>query len=449
MGGERVDLLGPVRILHKHLTQALCEQVFAAGRATERRRIWTLQQIALFWTAVILRAPASLRQALDEAHRGVGGYPHVQATSQAFFERAKGLRWTFFRDLFDAFLARVLAGHRPVFDASLRKKLAAFPEVWVVDGSGLDAIAHRLKVLWDERVVVLPGSLLVFYDLFRGLPRKFLFHEEAMGSEVGRTEAVLASIAKGTLLVGDRAYGSVRLFAAVAAHGLFLLSRRNKSVKLRERTRMRRAEHDGGVLEEFLVVAGAGSNGVEPQRLRLVRWTKGSKVVELVTNVLDATMLPGATALLLYRRRWSIERMFFDLKDVLNLHRFYAANVNAVAMQVYAAALVYVALRAAQAQIARDVGVAPERLSVPKLFPRVAVASHDLAAGELTFLATQVANPEVKLREPDWDALDFAWVALASVLVEPRGDERRTRRYCLARRRHASLHHFTRKTRRR
>ena len=39
--------------------------------------------------------------------------------------------------------------------------------------------------------------------------------------------------------------------------------------------------------------------------------------------------------------------------------------------------------------------------------------------------------------------------ALASVLVEPRSDQRRKRRYCLARRHHASLHRFTRKKRRR
>jgi len=308
MGKTQVDLLGPARILHKHLTAALCERVFAAGRVTERRRIWTLHQIALFWSAVILRAPESLLQALDEARRGVGGYPRVKATPQAFFERAKGLRWTFFRDLFDAFLENALRRHAPRFESKLRGQLKAFPEVWIVDGSGLDAIAHRLKVLWDERVVVLPGSLLVFYDLFRGLPRRVLFHEEAMGSEVGRTEAVLASIAKGTLLVGDRAYGSVRLFASVAVHGIFLLARRNKTVKLRERKRLRRVDlKTGGILEEFLVLAGAGTNGVEPQRLRLIRWQLGSKVVELLTNVLDAEALPGETALSLYRRRWSID----------------------------------------------------------------------------------------------------------------------------------------------
>lgn len=450
MGKQHVDLLGPARILHKHLTAALCEEVFDAGRVTERRRVWTLHKIATFWTAVILRAPESLLQALDEARRGVGGYPRVMSTPQAFFERAKGLRWTFFRDLFDAFLVRALRRHAPRFESALRGRLGAFPEVWVVDGSGLDAIAHRLKVLWDERVVVLPGSLLVFYDLFRGLPRRVLFHEEAMGGESGRAEGALGFVPKGTLLVGDRAYASVRLFASVAKRGIFLLARRNRAVKLRKRELLRRADlGKGGVIAEYLVMAGAGTGGVEPQRLRLVRWQRGGKVVQLLTNELDAKKLPAETALALYRRRWAVERMFFDLKEVLNLNRFYAANANAVAMQVYASALVYAAMRVAHAHVARDARVEPERISPKKLYPRVAVASHELASGGLVFQATREANPGTELREPAWDDMEFASVPLASVLVEPRRGRRKRRRYCEARRNHASLHRYTRKERRR
>lgn len=108
LGAKLVDLLQPVQLLHAHLTAALCERVFARARTSERRRLWTLHKAVEFWTAVILRAPSSLRQALDEARRGSGGYPHVRATPQAFFERTKGLRWTFFRDVFRALLDELL-----------------------------------------------------------------------------------------------------------------------------------------------------------------------------------------------------------------------------------------------------------------------------------------------------------------------------------------------------
>jgi len=448
MGEKRVDLLGPIRVLHEHLTAALCETVFAARRVSERRRIWTLQRLVEFWTAVILRAPESLRQALDESRRGVGDWPHVQASPEAFFSRSQGLRWEFFRDLFDAFVARVIERRRGGFEKLLRKELVAFPEVWIVDGSGLDAIAHRLKVLWDERAVVLPGSLLVFYDLFRGLPRRVSFFAEAFGSEVVRLEAELASLPKGVLLVGDRAYGSVRLFAGLAKHGLFALVRRSKAVKVKRLGVLSRTQEDGWITEDLLILAGSESGSVERQRLRMIRRRKGRKVLALFTNVLDPALLPAETALRLYRRRWSVERLFYDLKEVLNLRRFYAANVNAVAMQVYASALVHVALRACQDDAAKHLRLAPESLSVEKLFPRVAAASHDLAVSELALVDVRAANPGVELRAPDWSTSGFASVELSRVVVEPRKGKRRRRRYCASRGGHASLHKYARRTRR-
>ena len=57
----------------------------------------------------------------------------------------------------------------------------------------------------------------------------------------------------------------------------------------------------------------------------------------MLTNVLSVKQLAADEALTLYPFRWSTaERMFFDLEEVLNLNRLYAANPNAVAMQVYA-----------------------------------------------------------------------------------------------------------------
>ena len=71
------------------------------------------------------------------------------------------------------------------------------------------------------------------------------------------------------------------------------------------------------------------------------------------------------------------------LKEVLNLNRIYAANPNAVAMQVYAAALVYNAMRVAQAEAAAAVGLAPEQLSPAKLYPRLAAACHVYLGAQL------------------------------------------------------------------
>src|SRR5207302_9391939 len=93
-------------------------------------------------------------------------------------------------------------------------------------------------------------------------------------------------------------------------------------------------------LQDALVKAGSGAHG-EPIPLRYIRYQRGTLRRELFTTVLDPQRLSAEEALQLYPLRWTIERLFFDLKEVLNLHRFYAANPNAVAMQIYAAALVH------------------------------------------------------------------------------------------------------------
>jgi hypothetical protein len=436
--GKDVDLLGTVEVLHEHLTAALCTEVFQGVRGKERQRLWTLERLAEFWIAVILRAPPSLSHALAEAVGGTSAYPAVAATPQAFFARSQHLRWEFFADLFAAFRARAVAAEPPRFAAAHRKVLDRFAGVHAVDGSKLDAVARRLKLLWDDRRVPLPGSLVAFYDLRRGTLDQLAFNPKAHCAELHDAIAGLDALPAGALVLGDRLYGVPALFAALSARGLWGVTRRNRVPKLHKIRRLSRVRHAGGVLEDWEVLAGTGQS-VAPQPLRWIRWKKGRKTREVVTNLLDPARLSAAEALALYPLRWKVERLFFDLKEVLNLHRFYAANANAVGMQVYAAAIVYTAMRVAQGRIAAEVGVEPEALSVPKLFPKIAAASNALTTAELMFEATRRLNRHVRLLKPDWRKLPFATTSLDSVRVQPRNPKRRRRRYCAARRHSRSL----------
>jgi IS4 transposase len=65
-----------------------------------------------------------------------------------------------------------------------------------------------------------------------------------------------------------------------------------------------------------------------------LRWRKGRERWELLTNVLGPEQLSVIDARRLYPWRWKGERLFFDLKEVLNLHRFSTRSPNGVAMQV-------------------------------------------------------------------------------------------------------------------
>jgi hypothetical protein len=226
-----------------------------------------------------------------------------------------------------------------------------------IDGSRLEAVAHRLKILWDVRSVILPGCVTALYDLFRGIPRRLEFYADAAKSEFERACELLAEVPKGALLVGDRLYASVALFADLDIRGLFGLFRAKKNLVVKRIGRILRKTVDGGILEDWFVDVGSGRT-TTPQTLRLIHYRMGKISLKLFTNVLDEKKLPAEMALRLYRHRWSIERMYFDLKETLGLNRFHAANPNGVAQQVFATAMVYAAMRVGQAEIAGSPKVA-------------------------------------------------------------------------------------------
>lgn len=437
-----IDLLRVVDLLHEHLTPALCRAAFGRVRTTERQRKWTLDALVQFWTAVILRAPTALSHALADSREGREPlFPRVQATSEAFFQRCRDLRPAFFAEVFQRFTARVVDAVPPRYAADLAPVYARFPAVVALDGSRLAAIARRLKLLWDERAVVLPGALLAAYDLGRGVCRTLHFDPNAAAGELPRARAVVATLARDTLVLGDRLYATAAFFDLLHTHQCWGVVRRQRQLGLRKLQRLRKRRFLGGDLEDWLVRAGAGAT-TPAQTLRYIRWRHGGQRFEVLTNVLSPTQLAAEEALALYPFRWSIERMFFDLKEVLNLNRLYAANPNAVAMQVYAAAIVYNAFRVAQSDAADQLGLPPEEISPAKLFPKIAVAS-------FLYLHAQDWERQWRRRHPHahphiiirWRAHRWARADAATVRVERRSDLRRRRRFCSARRHWKSLLH--------
>jgi IS4 transposase len=438
---DRVNLIRVMDLLQEHITSALCRAVFRRVRTTERQRKWTLDALVRFWLAVILRAPQALSHALlDTLDPREPFLPRIQATPEAFFQRCRDLRPAFFAEVFDRFTARLVEHVPERYAAALAPVQACFTAIVMFDGSRLAAIAHRLKILRHERAVILPGCLLGVYDVARGLCRALYFSADAAASEMTRAKAALVSLTRDMLVVGDRLYCTADFFHALATQQCWGLFRRNRSLSLRRQRRLRKRRHLGGCLEDWIVLAGSGQTG-PAQTLRHIRWRRGGTRYDLLTNVLDPTRLEAHEALALYPYRWRIERMYFDLKEVLNLNRIYAANPNAVAMQVYAAGMVYNAMRVAQGEVAAAAGLAPEEISPAKFYPRMAAACQAYVTAQLLAQRIKQLNPHRRLRLPDWSRERWASVPATIILVEPRRGHRRRRRYCKARRQWKSLTH--------
>lgn len=437
----RLDLIRVMDLLQTHITRALCHAVFRRVRITERQRVWTLEALVRFWTAVILRAPPALSHALVDVVSPLDGWvPRMQATPEAFFQRCRDLRPAFFAEVFRRVTASLLRELPPRYTTPLAPIRARFAAILVLDGSRLAAIAHRLKLLWRERAVVLPGCLLATYDLGRGVCRALYFDADAATSEWTRAQAALADLPRDALVVGDRLYCTAAFFETLHAQGGWGLVRRNRRLGLRTLQRLRKRRHLDGCLEDWLVQAGSGASA-PVQTLRWIRWRRGRTRYEVLTDVLDPTRLSAVEALDLYPYRWRIERLFFDLKEVLNLNRLYAANPHAIAMQVYAAAIVYNAMRVAQGEVAEAAGIAPEEISPAKFYPQLAAACHTYVVAQVVESTLRRRNPRARLRPMDWRTARWASVSLSAIRVEPRRGRRRKRRFCAARRRWKSLAH--------
>jgi hypothetical protein len=443
IGDVQVNVMAAVCLVHRHLSGAMCELVFRRLRTKERARKWTLEQLARFWVAVVMYAPKSLREAIEEYTGPQSGLGLVESSPSSLFERAQTLRWAFFRELFDRFIESLLRECPQRFETKLRARLRHFPEVWIVDGSGLDRIAKRLKVLRGVEEVVIPGSVIACYDLFRGVLRQLHYYEKLLGGEAGRLREILDGIPEGTLLVGDRGYSSVRLLAAMAErrlHGLVRLKRNIVAISVKE---LGRRIEGGCEVIDRLATIGTAQKKAPATRVRLIeKRLPGGEILRLATTVLDPKNLSASAALALYRRRWSVERLFSDLKSVLNLRRIYASNTNAVAMQVYTCAIVYDAMRVAQGEIAEAHDLEPEEISTAKLFPRLCPAHMKLLGAIECLDRVHELNPGVDLVDPDFAKSRMAMVRLKHLLVGRRKGRRNRPGYSKARTRMVPLSRY-------
>lgn len=424
---SNICLLNMIDILTEHLSPALCRTVFKRVRKTERERKWVFPAIVQFWTAMVVRNPPSVTHGLDETRkrkRSEELWPRVMAEPQAFFQKCADLRSDFFEALFAEFTRSLQPRAQLVYASWMEQLRVHFPQVQVIDGSKLDAVCHRLKLLWPVRVPVLPGCVTVVYDLFTGMVSQAYFSGHSYKSELARAPQALDKLNPGTLLLGDRLYGIVKYFhrlAELKAYGLF---RKNGTLKVK-RLKVLSAVQDGRTFcEDVLVEVGSGRRNPKV-RLRLIRYRHNGYSLDLLTNVLDPEKLPARTTVRLYGMRWSIERMFLDLKRTLKLHCLYASHPNLVAQQFYAAAMVYNAFRVAQGGIAAKAAILPEQLSSEKLFPKLAQAANDYCIARYHAIRTAELNPGVTIRFPNLRTMPTANTRLNSILAQRRSSHRR------------------------
>ena len=191
--------------------------------------------------------------------------------------------------------------------------------VRVVDGNQLAATDHRLEPLRTTGAAPLPGRSLVVLDPQTGLATDVFLTPDGHAQERSLLEEVLAVVEPDDVWLADRQFCTLKFLATIAQKQGFFVIRQHGTLKgqLRGGRRFQGESPTGPVYEQAVDITFEG----QVVRLRRVSvelnqpTQDGDAVLHLLTNL--PAEVSAVTAAGLYHRRWSIEKLFFEVSTTL------------------------------------------------------------------------------------------------------------------------------------
>jgi Transposase DDE domain len=206
-------------------------------------------------------------------------------------------------------------------DAALPPLLPGY-RVRFLDGNHLAATEHRLAELRHLKAGPLPGFALVVLDQEYRLATNVLLSEDGHAQERSLLEAVYPLVRPRDLWVADRNFCTVGFLCAVAQRQGFFALRQHGSLpgKLVGQRRPKGRCDTGRLFEQRFHVPDADGNLLRLRRITVVldKPTRdGDTEIHILTN-LPASTATAATVADLYRQRWTIEGLFFEMSQTLS-----------------------------------------------------------------------------------------------------------------------------------
>jgi Transposase DDE domain len=181
--------------------------------------------------------------------------------------------------------------------------------------------------------------------------------------------AMHAGLAPGDVLVGDRAFGSYAHLALCRSRGLhavFRLHQRRPRGRRRDRLvayRKPPARERPAWLSEAAYAALPEALVVREVRVRVGTPGGRTRVLTLVTTLLNRRRYPARALAALYGARWGVETNLRHLKQSLGLDVLRGQTFVGVMKEVAMFVVAYNLVRRVMAEAARRQGVSPGRIS--------------------------------------------------------------------------------------
>jgi hypothetical protein len=239
-----------------------------------------------------------------------------------------------------------------------------FERIWVADGSTLEALFRKLKVLEDVPVGQLAGKIGTVVDLLTRLPVEVWFREQPRANDTTFIPELLALVTAKTLLVLDRGFYDFGFFAAlIEKKAAFITRLKDNAFFIVSETLSSTA-----TVKDMIIFLGTGQNGSPVLQLRLIEVRFGKVWYRYLTSVLDPTVLPPFVVADIYRRRWRIEEAFHTVKRLLNLSYLWTGSLNGLQLQIWATWLFYALLVDLGDALADRLGLPFDRISLEMLY---------------------------------------------------------------------------------
>jgi IS4 transposase len=189
----------------------------------------------------------------------------------------------------------------------------------ILDGNHLSATEHRLEPLRATWAAPLPGRILVVLDPELGVARDAFVTPDGHANERSLLDDVSQTVQEQELWIADRNFCTLKFLSEIADKRAFFLIRQHGSLQgcLTGQRRFVGESSTGKVYEQSLELTRDGdTRTVRRITVELLQPTRdGDTVLHLLTNLPDEVTAVACAEL--YRKRWSIETLFYEVTQTL------------------------------------------------------------------------------------------------------------------------------------
>jgi hypothetical protein len=331
------------------------DELFERTAQNQYRRTLLFSSVVELMQAVVLGVePAVYAAYRKRRHR-------LPVSDQAVYDKLDGMELGL-----SAALVHDSAGQaEAVITALAARRPAWLPgyRLRVLDGNHLSATEHRAAELRTTWAAPLPGKVLAVLDPQTGLATDVFLTPDGHEQERSLLDDVLAVVHEGDLWVADRNFCTLKFLAGIAERLGHFVIRQHGTLRgrLRGRRVFRGAGPTGKVYEQAVDIAHEGRiYRLRRVTVELTAATRGGDTsLHLLTNLPAAVSAPVVADL--YRKRWTIETLFFEVTTTLTCevktlcYPKAALFVFCLALTAAnAVAVIKAALRAAHGETAAD-----------------------------------------------------------------------------------------------